>query len=79
MDSNKDSSQCLECGAHFDRTEPCSRDILLTPERDSPNSVRSGMPKRAAADADGGIDWMTVGNGPSEWHCSCLYPLLQDN
>jgi hypothetical protein len=67
MDSDKEGSACLECGAHFDRTEPCSRDFL-TSERESPVSVRSGMPKASAADADGSIDWMTVGDGPSECH-----------
>jgi hypothetical protein len=65
MDGNKQGSQCLECGAHFDRAEPCSREDLMTPERESPVSVRSGMRKGAAADADESTDWLTIG-GPSE-------------
>ena len=62
---DKKGSQCLECGIHFDRTEPCSREDLMTSERDSPFSVRSGIRKGAAANAEESTDWFTIG-GDSE-------------
>ena len=65
MDKDKGGSRCIECGVHFDRAEPCSREDLMSPEHGSPVSVRSGIRKGAAANADESTDWFTIG-GPSK-------------
>jgi hypothetical protein len=65
MDADNKGSQCLECGIYFDRTERCSRDDLTTPERDSPVSFGTSMPKQATKDAEDSTDWLKL-PGPSE-------------
>lgn len=62
MDIDPKGSQCLECGIHFDRTERCSRDDLMSPERESPFS---SVPKQVTKEPEDSMDWLKL-PGPSE-------------
>lgn len=62
-EKTKNGRRCVDCGAHFDREERCSRGDLPNLEGHSSTSARSGSRRGASNPEETDTNWLKIG-GP---------------